>query len=165
MAKDFAVQNYKKNKSTSMTSLIIGIITVVFVLLFYLFVVKHKHKASYNSKEDRITKIIEKEVEQPRFKFYTMLSGNNNSNTVDQEGIEYGNFVLSIAEFNFKAEAVKLQRRLESKNYLTNIKKIMRNGKTYYSVEMGKYSNNIEAKQAKLDLEKIRYKSSIRKVD
>ncbi len=166
MAKDFAVQNYKKDKSNSKTNLIVGIITVVFVISFYIFKIRDsRHKNVTNIPGDQITEVIEKEVKQPRFKFYTMLSETQDNYSDDHaKNIEHGKFILRIAEFKYKAEAVKLQRRLESKNYAISVNTIQKNKKTYYSVIMGPYPNNVEAKQAKLDLEKDHYRSTLKKL-
>lgn len=167
MAKDFAVQGYKKEKSGNKLNLVIAIFTVIVVTSFYFLKIKpHSTKKVNNHVSSKqVVEATNQEIQQPRFEFYSMLPDSNKNDTLTNENILYGKFILRLGEFKYKAEAVKLQKRLKTKNHDANINIIEVKNKKYYLVSMGPYSSNIEANKIKVQLKNDRYKSTIQHLE
>lgn len=158
MAKDFAVQSYKKENKVWLWLLYSAI--AVGVLGGVGWYVQQRSREVINPAiiaTDNISELIEEKITEPEFYFYDVLQHEHEVADSDQV---FGKFVLYLGHFTYHAEAVKLQKKLAKINYPANIKQ---NQEEQYVVLLGPYSSLGEAKEiGKLLFSKYRYHSEIK---
>lgn len=154
MAKDFAVQSYKKSSNKKKNNFLVIGLTLAAVLGLYLLKVKKPVTQTTDKSTDVV---VQQETTNPRFEFYDVLS--KDAEESPEKKMLSGSFMLYIGKFTYKAEAVKLQKKLAAKNHMADIKL---NGEGNYIVTMGPYADDKFAKDAKQSLEQDKFRSTIK---
>lgn len=135
-------------------------ITLIALFAMGLYVLKLPHLIRFphfQQAKKPIKKTKKQIAEKPHFEFYTLLPGQESTK-------EEGEYLIQVGAFKRLEDADRLKAQLILQGLKVDIDKVSRNNIVFNRVNIGPYTNLINAKKVKIQLQKNQLHGIIRRI-